>query len=173
MDSVLVCYRSYRAAWITNSQHSGWDGFGHHTSGTDDSPFADLHTGQDDYIGSDPGMVSDLYGAGRHQSFLALIFLQGMGYGNQRAVGAYHDMISNRHFGFIQNAQIEIPDEVISNPDIKSEVAAERTVNHTVFTELSEQVLESLPALLFAGWAHIVDVETGIGTAGQHVADLR
>ena len=49
-------------------------------------------------------MVSDLYGAGRHQSFLALIFLQGMGYGNQRAVGAYHDMISNRHFGFIQNA---------------------------------------------------------------------
>ena len=62
---------------------------------------------------------------------------------------------------------------MISNPDIKSEVAAERTVNHTVFAELSEQVLESLPAFLFAGWPHMVDVETGIGTAGQHVADLR
>lgn len=118
-------------------------------------------------------MVPDFYGACRHQPFLALVFLQGMGYGNQRAVGTYHDVVSNRHFGFIQNAQIEIPDEMISNPDIKSEVAPERTVNHTVFTELSEQFLESLPAFLFAGWAHIVDVETGIGTAGQHVADLR
>lgn len=32
---------------------------------------------------------------------------------------------------------------MIPNPDIKSEVASERTVNHTVFTELSEQVLEA------------------------------
>ena len=150
----------------------GRNRFRHDTSCANHRSFSDFDTGQHYYVGSYPHVIAHLYRLCSHHSGIALLHRQRVGDGDERAVRTNHYVVAYLDIRLIENSQIEISNKIIANPDIKSEVAAERTVDDKTLANLSQERFQQTVPLVGLRWRQHIDFVAQFGTPAESVGHI-
>lgn len=127
-------------AGISDGNRVGGYVFGHYAACADDGSVAYVHTGQQGDVGGNPYVVADGDGFCLHDSGVALVGMVGVDDGAKATVGADEHVVADADFGFVEDGEVVIPHEVLSDADVGAEIAVERAVQDEPFANLAEQL---------------------------------
>ena len=131
----------------------------HHTACSDHCTVADAHSRQDDYVPSDPHVVADADGVSILQSGITLFHVQRMSGGIDAHIGSDEYIVADADVRSVQNHQVGVCKEILSDVDVVTIVAVERRNDASSFAHVHNAAYQPVPFLATVGRQQIVFVQ--------------
>ena len=145
---------------------------GNDRASTDSDVVADSYTRANRYITANPDIIADMNRLGILQSFIALLHIERMSGGIERAAWRNEDIIAESHLCLVEDGAVGIGKEVIAHLDLIAIIAEERSHDNKAITRLAEEFLQPAETLLTVVWRYLVNLETLLLTTVQLVKDF-
>ena len=120
---------------------------GYNRTCSDDCSFAYFDAGNDCRTTTNPYIILDRYRLGPLNESPALIGIKRVARGVNAYIRPYQYIIADSYFGFVENGEIEINDDVVANIYITTIIASKRLVNHNILAARPENRAEQCAEL--------------------------
>lgn len=140
----------YVVAWVAGGEGEGGDVFGDDAAGSDYGSFADCYSGEDDDIACYPYVVAHGYRTGTHYSAVTFLDVKRVDDCAEADVGSDEHIVADCDLGLVENGEVEIADEILSDADIETEIAVKGRIYYETVAHGSEESADNIPPLLHA-----------------------